>query len=188
MFVASPTFGEVAIVHRCRSSALLTAAGSSVLTAARLFESSSSRWRERDFGFCAQITTHIGFISYMLYAAAHFMSLLALLSSLVAFASATNWPEGSSFLHSPYVRWSRKDANTIGSRSTHRRPATTLCAAVTISTDNCVNATSSGARLIPPTRCSSRDAAFLIQNSTAHDGLLIITCDASGRGVSCSFT
>ena len=34
-----------------------------------------------------------------------------------------------------------------------------------------------------PTRCSSRDAASIIQNSSAHDGLLIITCDASGRGV-----
>eukprot|EP00578_Thalassiosira_sp_NH16_P031884 CAMPEP_0181076026 /NCGR_PEP_ID=MMETSP1071-20121207/195_1 /TAXON_ID=35127 /ORGANISM="Thalassiosira sp., Strain NH16" /LENGTH=364 /DNA_ID=CAMNT_0023157171 /DNA_START=262 /DNA_END=1356 /DNA_ORIENTATION=- len=33
-----------------------------------------------------------------------------------------------------------------------------------------------------PTRCSSRDAASIIQNSSAHDGLLIITCDASGRG------
>ena len=35
-----------------------------------------------------------------------------------------------------------------------------------------------------PTKCSSRDAAFMIQNSTAQDGLLVITCDASGRGVS----
>ncbi|KAL3784721.1 hypothetical protein HJC23_007730 [Cyclotella cryptica] len=33
-----------------------------------------------------------------------------------------------------------------------------------------------------PTRCSSRDAASVILNSTAQDGLLIISCDASGRG------
>jgi len=36
----------------------------------------------------------------------------------------------------------------------------------------------------PPTRCSSSDAASIITNSISHDGLLIITCDASGRGVS----
>ena len=35
-----------------------------------------------------------------------------------------------------------------------------------------------------PIRCSSREAAELIQNTTANDdnGLLVITCDASGRG------
>lgn len=33
------------------------------------------------------------------------------------------------------------------------------------------------------TRCSSRDAASIIQNCSATDGLLVITCDASGRGV-----
>lgn len=35
-----------------------------------------------------------------------------------------------------------------------------------------------------PIRCSSREAAELIQNRTANDGsgLLVITCDASGRG------
>ena len=35
-----------------------------------------------------------------------------------------------------------------------------------------------------PIRCSSRKAAELIQNTTANDdsGLLVITCDASGRG------
>ncbi|KAL7543088.1 hypothetical protein ACHAWF_007325 [Thalassiosira exigua] len=32
------------------------------------------------------------------------------------------------------------------------------------------------------TRCSSREAASIIRNSTARDGLLIITCDAAGRG------
>ncbi|KAK1733795.1 hypothetical protein QTG54_015492 [Skeletonema marinoi] len=39
--------------------------------------------------------------------------------------------------------------------------------------------------LSTPIRCSSRDAAELIQNRTANDndgGLLVITCDASGRG------
>ncbi|KAL7476860.1 hypothetical protein ACHAW6_002696 [Cyclotella cf. meneghiniana] len=33
-----------------------------------------------------------------------------------------------------------------------------------------------------PIRCSSNDAASIILNSTAQDGLLIISCDASGRG------
>ena len=39
--------------------------------------------------------------------------------------------------------------------------------------------------LSTPIRCSSREAAELIQNRTANDndgGLLVITCDASGRG------
>ena len=35
-----------------------------------------------------------------------------------------------------------------------------------------------------PTRCSSRRAASIVRDSTRDDGLLIITCDASGRGVS----
>jgi hypothetical protein len=34
------------------------------------------------------------------------------------------------------------------------------------------------------TRCSSRQAADILRNSSKEDGLLIITCDASGRGVS----
>ena len=35
-----------------------------------------------------------------------------------------------------------------------------------------------------PTKCSSRDAAFMIQNSTAQDGLLVITgADSQGRGI-----
>ena len=33
-------------------------------------------------------------------------------------------------------------------------------------------------------RCTSRDAASIIRNCSADDALLIITCDASGRGVS----
>ena len=37
--------------------------------------------------------------------------------------------------------------------------------------------------IILPSRCSSRDAASIIRNCSATDGLLIITCDASGRGV-----
>ena len=35
-----------------------------------------------------------------------------------------------------------------------------------------------------PTRCSSRRAASIVRDCTRDDGLLIITCDASGRGVS----
>lgn len=34
----------------------------------------------------------------------------------------------------------------------------------------------------PPRRCSSREAATLIRDSAARDGLLVVTCDASGRG------
>ncbi|KAL3795951.1 hypothetical protein ACHAW5_004231 [Stephanodiscus triporus] len=34
----------------------------------------------------------------------------------------------------------------------------------------------------PPTRCSSRRAASMVRDSTPDDGLLVITCDASGRG------
>jgi hypothetical protein len=33
-----------------------------------------------------------------------------------------------------------------------------------------------------PIRCSSRDAASIILNCTARDGLLVLSCDASGRG------
>ena len=36
----------------------------------------------------------------------------------------------------------------------------------------------------PPTRCSSRRAASMVRDSTPDDGLLVITCDASGRRVS----
>lgn len=51
--------------------------------------------------------------------------------------------------------------------------------------NNYDNNTSSAYQCIsPPARCSSRDAACIIQNCSEHDGLLIITCDASGRGVS----
>ena len=41
----------------------------------------------------------------------------------------------------------------------------------------------STAPLAPATRCSSRDAAALIRTSSGRDGLLVVTCDASGRGV-----
>ena len=34
------------------------------------------------------------------------------------------------------------------------------------------------------TRCSSRQAADILRNCSKEDGLIIITCDASGRGVS----
>jgi len=44
------------------------------------------------------------------------------------------------------------------------------------------NQSSDSAHLKTPTRYSSRDAASIIKNSSAEDGLLIITSDASGRG------
>jgi hypothetical protein len=44
--------------------------------------------------------------------------------------------------------------------------------------------TSTESIIVPSMRCTSRDAASLIRNCSETDGLLVITCDASGRGVS----
>lgn len=69
-----------------------------------------------------------------------------------------------------------KDCHSKPSNSVRYRPAYATPILFAESDNNSVPFTA-------PTRCSSRDAASIIQNSTAHDGLLIITCDASGRGV-----
>jgi hypothetical protein len=50
------------------------------------------------------------------------------------------------------------------------------------STNNSITSTES--IIIPSMRCTSRDAASMIRNCSETDGLLVITCDASGRGVS----
>jgi len=59
------------------------------------------------------------------------------------------------------------------------RPRTVIAASLTE-----INGNDCNQKIITnsPTRCSSRDAALIIQNSTSDDGLLIVTCDASGRG------
>ena len=44
--------------------------------------------------------------------------------------------------------------------------------------------TSTESIIVPSMRYTSRDAASLIRNCSETDGLLVITCDASGRGVS----
>ena len=49
---------------------------------------------------------------------------------------------------------------------------------------DCVPSSSSVITLPRIRRCTSRDAASIIRNCSANDALLIITCDASGRGVS----
>ena len=74
--------------------------------------------------------------------------------------------------------------------STHL-PAAAAAAAAAAAHDNGGNHNNadsgSSASSILPARCSSRDAASIIRNCSAADGLLIITCDASGRGVRTHF-
>lgn len=67
-----------------------------------------------------------------------------------------------------------------------RRRHQPSCAASTSDIDGSYNNNSSVSSIVSiryPRRCSSKDAAAIIQNRSM-DGLLIITCDASGRGVS----
>jgi hypothetical protein len=69
----------------------------------------------------------------------------------------------------------------------HRRPTTfNTCNRLHLhapSDNDTDSEIASSSIILHPTRCSSRDAASMIRNCSASDHLLIITCDASGRGV-----
>ena len=82
-----------------------------------------------------------------------------------------------------YLRYPTLSAININAIRRRHQPS---CAASTSDIDGSYNnnsSVSSIASIRYPRRCSSKDAAAIIQNRSM-DGLLIITCDASGRGVS----
>ncbi|KAL9191195.1 hypothetical protein ACHAXT_000901 [Thalassiosira profunda] len=105
------------------------------------------------------------------------MMLLALLSAwslLVASAMRTSWyrlPVGAS---------GRRSGLFTGTHHTSP-PIRYRTYATSIASDD-VGSSSSDVPLAAPSRCSSYEAASIIRNCTADDGLLVITCDASGRG------
>ncbi len=98
-----------------------------------------------------------------------------LLSGLVASALLSTWTQ---YQYRSNYRHITVPFAPINSQHRPRETRTSLFASDSDGSDN------GEAQFILPTRCSSRDAASIIQNCTANDGLLIITCDASGRGVS----
>mmetsp|Transcript_23062 Transcript_23062/g.42344 ORF Transcript_23062/g.42344 Transcript_23062/m.42344 type:complete len:439 (+) Transcript_23062:90-1406(+) len=117
--------------------------------------------------------------------------LLALFSaSSLIFASAmkASWPHShhciatsSRFLHPAINKYCVGKTRSRRSASNSIRYRPIIFASASIA-ENGNGGNNLSIPLISPTRCSSREAASIIKNSTSHDGLLIVTCDASGRG------
>ena len=104
-----------------------------------------------------------------------FVLLLSAWSLLVASAMRASWdrlPVGASGRRAGLLTGTHHPSLPI----LHRAYATP------IASDDAANI--DGVPMAVPSRCSSYDAASIIRNCTADDGLLLITCDASGRGVS----